>query len=211
MDNNILFLSLQIGMGAAWALAYILIIIKGFKDKTYGMPMAAICANVSWEFIFSFIFNSNFNNVQIIINIVWFVLDILILLQYLIYGKKEFLRDVNTSKFLIIFLTTLFICFSIIVGITFEFNDFQGKYAAFSQNLMMSILFVLLLTKRRNLKGQSIYIALFKMIGSFLPAIYLFLFNFSILITILSVITLIFDLLYSVLIYNKYKELKIHP
>jgi hypothetical protein len=37
------------------------------------------------------------------------------------------------------------------IGITFEFQDFEGKYAAFSQNLMMSILFVALLVKRGNL------------------------------------------------------------
>jgi hypothetical protein len=41
--------------GIFWILAYVCIISKGFKDKTYGMPLIALCANNSWEFIFSFI------------------------------------------------------------------------------------------------------------------------------------------------------------
>jgi len=28
---------------------------RGFKDKTFGMPFAALCANISWEAIFAFV------------------------------------------------------------------------------------------------------------------------------------------------------------
>jgi len=33
--------------GLFWSVTYILIIRRGFKDKTFGMPMAALCANIS--------------------------------------------------------------------------------------------------------------------------------------------------------------------
>jgi hypothetical protein len=46
--------SLEIGSGIFWTLVYLLIIRLGFRDKTYGMPITALCANISWEFIFSF-------------------------------------------------------------------------------------------------------------------------------------------------------------
>ena len=39
--------------GIFWSLAYFLIIRQGFKDRTYGMPLAALCANISWEAIFA--------------------------------------------------------------------------------------------------------------------------------------------------------------
>jgi hypothetical protein len=42
--------------GIFWILTYVFIISKGFKDKTFGMPLIALCANISWEFIFSFVF-----------------------------------------------------------------------------------------------------------------------------------------------------------
>ena len=47
--------SLQISSGVLWTMVYLLIIKRGFADKTYGMPLPALCANLSWEFIFSFI------------------------------------------------------------------------------------------------------------------------------------------------------------
>ena len=41
-------------MFGLWTLAYIFIIRKAYKDKTYGIPIVDGCLNVSWEFVFSF-------------------------------------------------------------------------------------------------------------------------------------------------------------
>ncbi|MCT6815694.1 MAG: hypothetical protein M3043_04720, partial [Lysinibacillus fusiformis] len=49
----------QIGMGLFWIITYLLVIYKGWKDKKYGMPMVAICANIAWEFIFTFLYPQN--------------------------------------------------------------------------------------------------------------------------------------------------------
>lgn len=193
-----LLLILQIGTGLFWTVTYILIIKIGFRDKTYGMPMVAICANISWEFIFSFIYSSS--HPQNIINIVWFVLDVIIMLQYLIYGRRELKKYTQVKGFYSYFFITLAISFFIIIAITLEFNDFEGKYAAFSQNLMMSGLFIALLSRRGNLRGQSIYIAIFKMIGSLFAAIAFFMYFRSYLITIVSIATLIYDWIYVVLV-----------
>ena len=69
-----MFDALMLGSGAFWALAYVLIIRRGFLDATYGMPLVALCANVSWEFIFSFVHPHG--PVQRPVNIVWFLLDL---------------------------------------------------------------------------------------------------------------------------------------
>ncbi len=47
--------AMAIASGVFWTLTYLLIIRRGFQDKTYGMPFFALCANISWEFIFSFV------------------------------------------------------------------------------------------------------------------------------------------------------------
>jgi hypothetical protein len=59
--------------GIFWILTYVCIISKGFKDKTYGMPLIALCANISWEFIFSFILPPSLP--QLFVNYLWFGLD----------------------------------------------------------------------------------------------------------------------------------------
>lgn len=201
---HILITILQLATGFFWSAAYILIIIQGFRDEASGMPMAAICANISWEFIFLFVYPHN--GLQGIINPVWFTLDVVIAVQYLKYGRKEFFKAVSRKFFYTLFLLTAVLCFSVIIASVGEFKDFEGKYAAFSQNLMMSILFVLLLLKRRNTKGQSINIAVFKMIGSLLPGLVFSFYFRSVLIAVLSAAILFFDLIYAVLLNNKLIE-----
>jgi len=44
-------------------------------------------------------------------------------------------------------------------------------YAAFIQNLMMSVLFIHMLVNRKSREGQSVGIAFFKMIGTLAPTI----------------------------------------
>ncbi len=50
-----MYMLLMLGSGIFWTITYILIIQRGLRDHTYGMPLVALCANISWEFIFSFI------------------------------------------------------------------------------------------------------------------------------------------------------------
>ena len=38
-----------------WLVAYALILWKGFKDRTYGVPFLAICLNFTWEFWFALV------------------------------------------------------------------------------------------------------------------------------------------------------------
>ena len=194
-------------MALFWILTYILIIKRGFQDKAYGMPMVAICANISWEFIFAFIYPQN--DLQKNITLIWFVLDIVIVLQYLIYSRKEFKRYLSTKLFYASFILTLGISFLTMLVITQELNDFEGRYAAFSQNLMMSGLFISLLFWRGNLKGQSIYIAIFKMLGTLCASIAFFIYFRTSFITIISVAIFLYDWLYIVLVFKR-KDMKNH-
>ena len=155
--------------GIFWILTYIFIISKGFKDKTYGMPLIALCANISWEFIFSFIFPHT--PPQLFINYLWFGLDIIIVIQFLKYGKNEFL-NLSSSKLYSLFTFLIVSEFGIILVSSITIGEFKGVYSAFGQNLLMSILFIIMLFKRNSLRGQSIYIAIFKMLGTGLTSLH---------------------------------------
>jgi hypothetical protein len=199
--------SLQIGSGILWTAVYLLIIRLGFREKTYGMPISALCANISWEFIFSFVYPHA--PPQIYVNVIWFVFDLVIVFQTLRFGKSALPQE---SLFYPAFILGLLASFSAILAITNEFNDSDGKYSAFGQNLMMSILFIAMLLKRKDVSGQSIYIALFKMLGTLLPAILFFLrFPTSALLNFLYVSIFVFDVIYMVLLYAKHKELGVDP
>ena len=34
--------------GIAWTITYVALVYRGFKDRTYGMPLAALALNISW-------------------------------------------------------------------------------------------------------------------------------------------------------------------
>ncbi|MGI0016002.1 MAG: hypothetical protein ACREBU_21485, partial [Nitrososphaera sp.] len=146
------------------------------------------------------------------VNYVWFATDIVIVFQALGYGKTEFDRELPASFFYVGFLLMLVLSFCGIVAITYEFNDWDGKYAAFGQNLMMSVLFVSMLRRRNTVRGQSIYVAFCKMLGTLLPSVLFFLgFPSSVLLNFLYVSIFIFDLIYLILLFAKHKQLGINP
>ncbi|HEY3305054.1 MAG TPA: hypothetical protein VGL70_16130 [Candidatus Binatia bacterium] len=202
--------SLQIGSGVLWTLAYILIIRLGFRDRTYGMPIAALAANICWEFIFSFIYHHE--PPQNYVNVVWFAFDLVIVYQALRFGKAAAARALPAEYFYPAFFLVLVLSFFAILAVTIEFKNWDGKYAAFGQNLMMSVLFISMLFRRGDVSGQSIYIALFKMLGTLLPSILFYLrFPSSVLLDFLYVAIFIFDLIYLVMLYAKHRELGINP
>ena len=201
---------LKIGSGIFWSLTYLLIIWRGFKDHTFGMPLAALCANISWEFIFSFVYPHH--PPQLYINIIWFFLDAVIVFQFVRFGKNAFDTILPKGTIFFFFILVLLISVCMIVGVTLEFKDWDGAYTAFGQNLMMSILFVVMLRRRNDLSGQSIYIAIFKMFGTLLPSIMFHASHpSSFLLNSLYVFIFIFDLIYLVMLYAKHKELGISP
>ena len=201
---------MQIASGVFWTLTYLLIINRGFSDKALGMPLTALCANISWEFIFSFVHPHG--PPQIYVNYVWLIFDSIIVFQAIKFGQRDFPKNVSAKLFFPYFALVLVLSFCAVLFVTREFKDWDGKYAAFGQNLMMSVLFVTMLLKRNSAAGQSLYIALFKMIGTLLPSILFFrLFPSSALMNFLFVAILIFDLIYTIMLYRKINEVGINP
>jgi len=193
--------------GLFWSATYILIIRRGFKDKTFGMPMVALCANISWEAIFAFIYPHDAP--QLYVNYIWFSLDVVIVMQFLKYGKKEF-PNIPKWQLYAVFALGVSIAVPMILSINYELEDNVGAYAAFGQNLMMSVLFVTMLINRKGIGGQSFYIALFKMIGTGLSSLAFYLYRpiaqDSFLLQFLFVAIFIFDLIYTIGIYRKCKN-----
>ena len=197
----------EIGSGVCWTLVYLFIIRLNRREKTYGMPLVALCANVCWEFIFSFIYPGE--PPQNYINRVWFAFDLVILWQTATYGIRIF---TPAHLFYPALVSGIVVSFAVVLGITVEFDDRDGKYAAFGQNLMMSILFIAMMIKRPGVEGQSIYIAVFKMIGTLLPSILFYLrFPGSFLLNALYVAIFTFDLAYVLLLYRRHTELALNP
>lgn len=199
--------------GLFWLLTYLEIIRKGFNDKTYGMPIAALLFNISWEFINSFIYPAT--GIQLYVNYLWLTLDFIMLYQLLKYWKNEF-PFITPSLFYLFIALSIPITYSIIIVFSKEFGFTMGTfYSAFGANLMISILYISLFFSRRSLRGQSIFIALFKMLGTLVQVgayyDYTLEIRSSLLLKFLYLSIFLFDLIYLILVYLQAKNNFLFP
>ncbi len=228
MDINSTMILLS---GIAWTITYIALVYRGFKDKSYGMPLVALALNFTWELTFSIIYPpQSGGTIATIINTIWFICDIAIVISYFKFGYKYVKESLNVNKktFLLISILAFLICFLIMyIGGPFfaQFNNYfnndlfeSAKFIAYIQNAVMSVLFVnMFYTRKKNnhpIEGQSFYIALMKMIGTaFTVGIsYILLHPTSWYFMGVFIFTsLIFDLWYSVLIFRELRKHGINP
>ena len=216
---------LELICGICWSITYILIIIKSFKDKTYGIPYVAFCLNFAWEFTFIAIHKPSDYPIAKYVFIPWIILDLIVFYIFIKYGYKEFNKKYGYKEFnkkykvsrLPYILFTLFSIVCSIIIIYYFALDFSPLYnndviqagglIANCQNLIMSVLFVHMLLDRNSLRGQSIYIGIFNWVGTLSIAILKFKGILPFISGELFVILLIqvFDILYIYLIF-RYKK-----
>lgn len=201
---------LKLVSGVCWSTVYVILIYNGFKNRSYGMPLVALSLNIAWEFIYSF-HGIQFRDISLQrgINIFWFFLDLVIVYQYFKFGKKYFNLKFSKVFFIPWSLLILTTCFVIEFAFLIEFPGGQGaKYAAFLQNIVMSILFIDMLLKRNDYNEFSMPVAIAKFIGTLAPTILFGMENRFIL--TIGILCAVFDLCYIVLVYSlKEKQKKI--
>jgi hypothetical protein len=110
------------------------------------------------------------------------------------------------------FVTSLAIC----VATTLEFNDTWNFYSGYAGNFLGSVLFNFMLVHRNDVRGQSIYIALLKGLGTGAASLGITFFpppgyEHSILLPVLGITTFISDLIYVVLFYRQCRRQGIAP
>lgn len=176
---------LTIVSGVFWTIAYIWIIYRGFKDKTCGMPLMVLGLNWAWEFIFCFLGSpivpagsmldlTAQTTVQRIMDGMWFVFDCVILYLKFKYGREEYKATMPHAPkwmyypYLIVIILISFGCVLFSVN---EWNDHNGVYAAYIQNIFISATFISMLFRRGNSKGQSMGIAICKWLGTLAPSL----------------------------------------
>ena len=74
-----------------WIVVYIIIIRNSFKRQFVEMPIMAGLANIAWEFNWSFLVTTDLGSVFVWGLRAWFILDVVIFVQLLRYGGKQFL------------------------------------------------------------------------------------------------------------------------
>jgi hypothetical protein len=157
--------------GLCWTLVYIEGIRIGIKDRSYAIPFYALALNLSWELLHAYLGLRTMIDLQTIINVVWFLFDVGILYTYFSFGKKYF--PVKFARWFVPWsILGVITAFLIEYAFVRQFGRFAGgAYAAFLQNLLMSVLFIAMLVRRGSSEGQSLTIGVSKWLGTLAPTI----------------------------------------
>lgn len=204
-----------VGCFGFWLLAYVLIIRRGFLEKTCGMPLAALCCNFGWEVLFSVVFLVEYRLIHYG-TMAWCLLDVLILITALKYARHEI-----SQPFLNKFCNWGMLAGIVMVigfGIAFvrAYGDTQGYFLGWLAALLMSVLFIAMLMRRDSVRGQSLYIASAMLLGNFFAFLWVKYIPNETTITqqlnlVMMLLTVFFNVIYIALVYKKLVSEGINP
>ncbi|MGZ3852875.1 MAG: transmembrane-type terpene cyclase [Flavisolibacter sp.] len=186
------------GIAAAyWVWVYIAVIRDIVNNKFVGIPVLAVCANISWEFLWSFFFYTNMGAFFEWGYRAWFVLDVFIFYSVFRYGRIQF-SDPALKKYfgwVIGFTTASWV--AAIFAFTNNYSDPVGAISAYLVNAHMSALYILLVLKFPKEKTLSLSTAWHKMLGTALTSVFCFwAFPNATFMLTMTVITFLLDMTY---------------
>src|SRR4051812_14989160 len=158
--------------GIAWTIVYIAAIRIGFAQRTYALPVMALALNIAWESIYSVWGVATDPGLQAYVNVVWALADLVIVSTFLRFGRRELPPFVTRTMFGCWAVGAFAMAYVVQWAFVVEFGYAQAaRYTAFTQNLLMSVLFIAMFVGRRGARGQSKTIAVAKWIGTLAPTI----------------------------------------
>lgn len=149
-----------------WAVAYLIAIYEGFKTRSYQVPLLAICLNITWELLTSFLF---VNPVPLwsVLEKAWFFLDLLIVYQLFRYGRAlQQIPEIKANYYPVVG-GTLVLAFFGQYFFILQYQDALAYVMGFMINVVMSVLFIFMYFARRaDGPPASKVIAWCKMLGT---------------------------------------------
>jgi len=198
-----------LGMGCSLfvCLTYVLVILRGRKDKTYGMPFAAMCINVTWEFLYTFVYHppGQWTDpdvwMHVLADFIWFALDIGIVVTWWQFASADRPPGLSPRWRGPALALGTGSAMAVIIGMAGQFKAVEtqmpGTTSCSLRCLVMSALFVAMVLRRDSAAGQSLPIAISKLLASAMGSVYLLLIGFvSWFWVSLFVLTFLFDSIY---------------
>mmetsp|Transcript_15623 Transcript_15623/g.15020 ORF Transcript_15623/g.15020 Transcript_15623/m.15020 type:complete len:196 (+) Transcript_15623:57-644(+) len=112
--------------GLCWTVAYILYVIQSHRYGDYrGVPAPALVLNVTWEFVFSFVWIDGMSPSQLFINRVWITIDLCMLLQFVRFQLYDEWKNTRIARIWYPLLFGTLITF--LIAFVKEIKDYQAS------------------------------------------------------------------------------------
>lgn len=163
-QHPVAFLCVVIG-SLFWLGSYALALILGFRQRTYGLPLAAILMNFTWEGIASFLRPAPFY-IWHIGAYLWFVLDVVIVLQIFLYGRNvQVIPEMRRWFYPVVVVSMAGLFFGQFLFSRYIRDEFTYVFS-YLINAIMSILFVFRYFTVRDHGNPAYGVAITKMLGT---------------------------------------------
>jgi hypothetical protein len=182
-----------------WVIAYLAVIFKIRTKQFIEIPIIAVCANFTWEIIWSFIFNTDMGLIYVWGYRLWFFLDCYIVYGLFKYGMKQV--DIEPikqhyGKILVGIMIGLFIIQYYFIALYDVPTTRMGALSGYAINIIMSACYITLILRMKSVEGFSYLAGWCKGLGTFLIAIFCFMHFTDLFLLNLCVMTAILDGIY---------------
>ena len=148
-----------------WLGSYLLALVLGFKQKTYGLPLAAIMMNFTWEVIASFLRPAPFYFWHIGAYL-WLILDVVIVGQVFWYGRAvQVIPEMKRWFYPVVVVALAGIFAGQFLFSRYIHDEFTYVFSYFI-NAVMSILFIFRYFEIRDHGNAAYGVAVTKMFGT---------------------------------------------
>jgi hypothetical protein len=148
-------------VGLGTLVIYVMMLRREIIEKVPAIPVLALCANVSWEITYAFVYPI-YPQMRVTL-FFWIPLNLVILFLAVRYGRRDFPSLSGTAYGWLVAAWSLF-ALSFMPLATREFDDRLGVYTTVFVVVFMEASFIVMLWNRRSTVGQTMYIAVLKLV-----------------------------------------------
>jgi hypothetical protein len=161
-----------------WVFTYMIVIRSIRKSQFIEIPLIAVTANFSWEFLWSFYFITDMGALYVWGYRLWFFLDCFIVYGLWQYGYKQLATKLEQTNAKLIILASLAswlpMLFFYIKNYDYPISH-NGAYSGYILNVMMSALYISLFLRSNTRELMSKQGAWLKGVGTLLISVFCFL------------------------------------
>ena len=161
-----------------WIVVYVFTLRGAAKFQFVDIPLAVVCGNVVWEFLWSFVFYTDMGSLYQWGYRVWFFMDCFIVYNLYRYGHKQLTLPFfkNNSRLLITFGIAAWVpVLYYYIALYDEPISHMGAFSGYILNVLISILYIPLYFRLTNRAWFSYPSAWCKALGSLLISVFCFL------------------------------------
>ena len=203
-----LMLTLFLTGCALWVVVYVVVLRSIKRDKFVEIPIIGVAGNISWEFIWSFVYQPDMGKLVLIGYAAWFFLDCFIVYSLLKYGYKQLNNPSLKSHSKAMILVLIAAWSIIIIGLNASHYDTPiGTISAYWDNVIFSGAYCILILTTTTPQYFSVLSGWCKGLGTGIISIAVCIqWPDNIFLVGICSITAIFDAIYLWFLYQRKRE-----